>query len=76
MPDEIDLLRTFREHTPGPSATAWARAQTAIESARLEEGDAPQGIGAAPDQTVGRPRPGRSPGLPTRRLFWQRPGRR
>jgi hypothetical protein len=37
MPDEIDLLRTFREHTPGPSATALARARAAIEAVATDE---------------------------------------
>lgn len=37
MPDEIDLLRTFRDHTPGPSASAWNRAQAAIEAVRAQE---------------------------------------
>ena len=38
MADEIDLLRGFRDETPGPSAGAWARARAAVAAARLEEG--------------------------------------
>jgi hypothetical protein len=37
VPDEIDLLRQFRDETPGPSTDAWLRAQSAIEAARVEE---------------------------------------
>ncbi len=50
MPDEIDLLRTFREHAPGPSAAAWARAQTAIEAARRDESSGQPHDGAPGDQ--------------------------
>jgi hypothetical protein len=35
--DEIDVLRTFRDETAGPSTDAWARARTAIAAARSEE---------------------------------------
>jgi hypothetical protein len=35
--DEIDVLRTFRDETPGPSTDAWARARAAIAAARSEE---------------------------------------
>jgi photosystem II stability/assembly factor-like uncharacterized protein len=34
MPDEIDLLRWFREDTPEPDAAAWSRARTALADAR------------------------------------------
>jgi hypothetical protein len=37
MPDEIDLLRMFRDETPGPSTDAWARARAAVAAARSEE---------------------------------------
>jgi hypothetical protein len=37
MPDEIDLLRIFRDETPGPSTDAWARARAAVAAARSEE---------------------------------------
>lgn len=37
MPDEIDLLRRFRDEVPGPSTDAWARARAAIAAARAEE---------------------------------------
>jgi hypothetical protein len=37
MPDEVDLLRLFRDDTPGPSTGAWLRAQAAIAAARAEE---------------------------------------
>ncbi len=37
MPDEVDLLRLFRDDTPGPSTDAWLRAQAAIAAARAEE---------------------------------------
>lgn len=30
MPDEIDLLRTFRSDTPGPGEAAWEKARTAV----------------------------------------------
>jgi ferric-dicitrate binding protein FerR (iron transport regulator) len=33
MPDEIDVLRTFRSDTPEPDAAAWAAARAAIASA-------------------------------------------
>ena len=60
MPDEIDLLRMFRDDTPGPSAGAWARAQSAIETARAQENQA--GRGPRPGWFSGR-RPERFPGL-------------
>jgi hypothetical protein len=31
MPDEIDLLRLFRDDTPGPDDAAWEKARSAIE---------------------------------------------
>ncbi len=34
MPDEIDLLRWFREDTPEPDDAAWNRARTALADAR------------------------------------------
>jgi hypothetical protein len=34
MPDEIDLLRRFRDDTPGPDDAAWAAARSAVLSAR------------------------------------------
>ena len=37
MPDEIDLLRLFRDEMPGPSTDAWARARAAVAAARSEE---------------------------------------
>jgi plasmid stabilization system protein ParE len=37
MPDEIDLLRSFREDTPDPDDAAWNRARTAFADARAEE---------------------------------------
>ena len=37
MPDEIDLLRLFREDTPGPDDAAWNRARTALAEARADE---------------------------------------
>ncbi|HEX3958545.1 MAG TPA: sialidase family protein [Trebonia sp.] len=36
MPDEIDLLRRFRDGTPGPNETAWERARAAIAEAEAE----------------------------------------
>jgi hypothetical protein len=36
MADEIELLRLFRDEMPGPSAGAWARAESAIAAARSE----------------------------------------
>ena len=54
MADEIDLLRGFRDETPGPSAGAWARARAAVAAARLEEGQ------------PGPRRRRRRPGLPRR----------
>ena len=42
MPDEIDLLRSFRADVPEPDDAAWNRARTALAEARaLEAG--PQG---------------------------------
>jgi hypothetical protein len=40
VPDEIEVLRTFRDETPGPSTDAWARARTAIAAAQAEESPA------------------------------------
>jgi hypothetical protein len=37
VPDEIEVLRLFRDETPGPSTDAWARAQAAIAAAQAEE---------------------------------------
>ena len=37
MPDEIDLLRLFRNEVPGPSTDAWVRAKAAIAAAREED---------------------------------------
>jgi hypothetical protein len=37
MPDEIDLLRWFREDTPEPDDAAWNRARTALADARADE---------------------------------------
>jgi hypothetical protein len=37
VPDEIDLLRMFRDEMPGPSTGAWARARAAIAVAKSEE---------------------------------------
>ena len=37
MPDEIDLLRWFREDTPEPDDAAWSRARTALAEARADE---------------------------------------
>jgi hypothetical protein len=49
MPDEIDLLRTFRAQTPGPDDAAWERARAAVA---LAEGP------AAPEPRSRRLRPG------------------
>jgi hypothetical protein len=49
VPDEIDLLRLFRDEMPGPSTDAWARARAAVAAARSEE-------------TPPGPRPMRRPG--------------
>jgi BNR/Asp-box repeat len=40
MPDEIDLLRRFREDTPEPDDAAWNRARTALADARGGESSA------------------------------------
>jgi hypothetical protein len=40
VPDEIEVLRAFRDETPGPSTDAWARAKTAIAAAQAEESPA------------------------------------
>jgi hypothetical protein len=37
MPDEIDLLRRFREDTPEPDDAAWNRARAALAEARAAE---------------------------------------
>lgn len=42
MPDELDLLRSFRGDVPGPSTDAWARARSAITAT---SGDAPRRVG-------------------------------
>ena len=60
VPDEIDLLQRFRDDAPGPSATAWACARSAIEAARAQENQA--GRGLRPGQFSG-PRPERIPRL-------------
>jgi hypothetical protein len=39
MPDEIDLLRRFREDTPEPDDAAWNRARTALADARYVQPD-------------------------------------
>jgi hypothetical protein len=36
VPDEIDVLRQFRDETPGPSTDAWLRARSAIAAASIE----------------------------------------
>ena len=41
MPDEIDLLRRFREDTPEPDDAAWNRARTALADARADESGVP-----------------------------------
>lgn len=40
MGNEIELLRKFREGTPGPSASAWARAESAVAAAMSAENPA------------------------------------
>jgi hypothetical protein len=46
MPDEIDVLRQFRDETPSPSTDAWLRARAAIAVASMEEtGAVPGGSG-------------------------------
>jgi hypothetical protein len=35
--DEIEVLRLFRDEMPGPSTDAWARARSAVATARSEE---------------------------------------
>jgi hypothetical protein len=52
VPDEIDLLRLFRDEIPGPSTDAWARARAAVATARSEE-DPP---GPRPRRRPGRRR--------------------
>lgn len=37
MPDEIDLLRSFREDARQPDGAAWNRARTSLAAARAEE---------------------------------------
>jgi hypothetical protein len=37
MPDEIDLLRRFRQDTPEPDDAAWNRVRTALAEARADE---------------------------------------
>jgi hypothetical protein len=64
MPDELDILRQFREETPGPSTDAWNRARAAVAAARAEEEPARHRPGWLPGQ---RP-PGRKPGQ--RRVLW------
>jgi hypothetical protein len=38
--DELDVLRQFRDETPGPSTDAWLRARSAIAAVLAEEGQA------------------------------------
>ena len=45
MPDEIDLLRWFREDTPEPDDAAWNRARTALADARADEPGAQGALG-------------------------------
>lgn len=40
MTDEIELLRRFRDETPGPSTDAWTRARASIAAIAAEESDA------------------------------------
>ena len=40
MPDELEVLRLFRDETPGPSTDAWVRARSAIAAAQAEENPA------------------------------------
>lgn len=44
MRDEIELLRMFRADTPGPRASAWTRAESAIAAARSAENPATGGL--------------------------------
>jgi hypothetical protein len=44
MRDEIELLRMFRADTPGPRASAWTRAESAIAAARSAENPATRGL--------------------------------
>jgi hypothetical protein len=39
MTDEIELLRRFRDETPGPSTDAWTRARSSIAAIAAEERD-------------------------------------
>lgn len=65
VPDEIELLRMFRDDTPDPARSAWDRAESAIDAIRSAENRA--GRGPWTGQPAGL-RAGRLPGL--------RPGRR
>jgi hypothetical protein len=44
--DELDVLRQFRDETPGPSTDAWLRARSAITAVQAEEGQAGTGPAA------------------------------
>ena len=63
MPDELDVLRQFRDETPGPSTDAWNRARAAVAAARAEEEPAGRRPGWRPGQRrPGRRSPRRKPG--------------
>jgi len=63
MPNELDVLRQFRDETPGPSTDAWNRARAAVAAARAEEEPASRQPGWRPGQRrPGRRSPGRKPG--------------
>jgi hypothetical protein len=73
MPDELDVLRQFRDETPGPSTDAWNRARAAVAAARAEEEPARHRPGWLPGQRSpgrkpGQRSPGRKPGR--RRVLW------
>jgi hypothetical protein len=64
MPDEIDLLRSFRADTPGPGEAAWERARSAITA--VTETPAAEPAAGEPVVATGRRR-GR---------WWRRPEHR
>jgi hypothetical protein len=45
MPDEIDLLRRFRDDVPGPDASAWGRAEASVAAAARRDQGTPAGYG-------------------------------
>jgi hypothetical protein len=53
MPDEIDLLRRFRDHTPEPDDAAWEKARSAVTAAQGKAAGGGHGPAATKRLVVG-----------------------